>query len=337
MTITISHTDYDALWQQANPKPQDKGHTDFSDIRRTVPDQLGQGYIRSMQWNGLDLTLYQYQLHEDVQIFGEAQELIGNEYAAFRSGEIGFHLSGNRSGMHTGDNFLEWGYCDNEDDWSFDTYANEPIIKVDLHLSSSCSLSKLVTDTLKKLPTEIHRSLEDDGGKMLYETNIITPAMQVPLKQIFQCPFEGTIKQIYLEGKCLELVALKLDQLKELDKRVDPSCWLSADDVERVHRAKAILIDNLDSPPSLIKLARLVHLNDYKLKIGFRQIFGTTVFGYLYQHRMEVARQLLAKRQMNVKEVAQKVGYASQSRFAAAFRKQFGLNPKAYLLSQKSG
>ena len=51
---------------------------------------------------------------------------------------------------------------------------------------------------------------------------------------------------------------------------------------------------------------------------------------------MEVARQLLAEQRMNVKEVARTVGYANQSRFAVAFRKQFGMNPKVYLLSQKS-
>lgn len=84
-------------------------------------------------------------------------------------------------------------------------------------------------------------------------------------------------------------------------------------------------------------LARQVNLNDYKLKVGFKSVFGTTVFGCLHQHRMETAQQLLSQGHLNVKEVAQQVGYASQSRFAAAFRKQFGLNPKAYLLSKRSG
>ena len=107
--------------------------------------------------------------------------------------------------------------------------------------------------------------------------------------------------------------------------------------MDRIHYAKAILMDNLSDPPTLGELAHRVSLNDYKLKVGFRQVFGTTVFGYLHQHRMEVARQLLAAQRMNVKEVARTVGYASQSRFATAFRKRFGMNPKAYLLSKSSG
>jgi AraC-like DNA-binding protein len=59
-------------------------------------------------------------------------------------------------------------------------------------------------------------------------------------------------------------------------------------------------------------------------------IFGTTVFGYLRQCRMEQARLLLLEGRMNVREAAQAVGYASQSRFAAVFRKTFGVNPKTF-------
>ncbi|MEM9152230.1 MAG: AraC family transcriptional regulator, partial [Cyanobacteria bacterium P01_F01_bin.3] len=217
------------------------------------------------------------------------------------------------------------------------TYADEPIVKVDIGLDSQSALGQVVADALHDLPSDVRRCLEDCDDNCLYESNAITPAMLSPLKQILHCPFQGKIKQIYLESKCLELVALKLEQLKEIDQRTGLACPLKPDDVDRIHYAKAILMDNLSDPPTLGELAHRVSLNDYKLKVGFRQVFGTTVFGYLHQHRMEVARQLLAAQRMNVKEVARTVGYASQSRFATAFRKRFGINPKAYLLSKRSG
>jgi AraC family transcriptional regulator, transcriptional activator of the genes for pyochelin and ferripyochelin receptors len=161
--------------------------------------------------------------------------------------------------------------------------------------------------------------------------------MRSVLDQILNCPFTGNTRRIYLESKCLELIALKLEQFKQGD-RYDrkPLCSLKPDDVDRIYLARDIITQNVHNPPSLMQLARQVGLNDFKLKLGFRQIFRTTVFGYLHRHRMERARQLLSDRRMNVKEVAQAVGYANQSRFAAAFRKQFGINPKAYLLSKKS-
>ena len=100
--------------------------------------------------------------------------------------------------------------------------------------------------------------------------------------------------------------------------------------IEKIYQAKEILLSNLENPPSLMELARQVALNDFKLKRGFRQVVGTSAFKYLHDYRLEKARQLLVSGEMNVEEVAFKVGFDSRSYFALAFRKKFGLNPKQY-------
>jgi AraC-like DNA-binding protein len=83
------------------------------------------------------------------------------------------------------------------------------------------------------------------------------------------------------------------------------------------------------SPPGLPELARSVGLNEFKLKVGFRVLFGASVFGYLRTQRMDRARRLLAHRELSVTEVAAHVGYQNPSKFAAAFRKHFGFPPSA--------
>ncbi|WP_238393438.1 helix-turn-helix transcriptional regulator [Myxacorys almedinensis] len=90
------------------------------------------------------------------------------------------------------------------------------------------------------------------------------------------------------------------------------------------------------NPPSLLALARQVGLNDCKLKQGFQQVFHTTAFGYLRHYRMERARQLLMDSEVSIEQVAKMVGYSDRSRFAAAFRKEFGVNPKTYQLQWRS-
>ena len=93
--------------------------------------------------------------------------------------------------------------------------------------------------------------------------------------------------------------------------------------------ARDILIRNLDDPPSLLSLAKQTGINSFKLKQGFRQVFNTTVFGYLYAYRMEEARRLLGLGELSVTQVAQTVGYSHPGKFAAAFKKKFGITPKA--------
>ncbi|MGG6269512.1 helix-turn-helix transcriptional regulator [Leptolyngbya sp. AN03gr2] len=323
MAIILSRTDYDALWKAQNPTPASHLSNDSEQIQ-TVPDQLGQGWMQSIQLRGIDLCIFNYQLHEDLTV---QQQSFGTEW------EFGFNLSGNRSGNHSGENFIAWGTYEDSEDWV--TYANNPILKIDIHLETPDELSRWVTESLEDLPIEIRQWIEDPATRRFDDTNMITPAMRSTLEQILYCPFEGATKRIYLESKCLELIALKLEQIKNTKTAITHSD-LKPDDLDRICQAAQVLKDNLENPPSLIELAHQVNLNDYKLKIGFRQVFGTTVFGYLHQHRMEAAQQLLSDRVMNVKEVAQAVGYKNQSRFAAAFRKQFGINPKSYLLNQRS-
>ena len=102
---------------------------------------------------------------------------------------------------------------------------------------------------------------------------------------------------------------------------------LRSDDVDRIQHAKDILLSDLENPPSLLKLAQQVGLNDYKLKQSFKQVFGTTVFGYLHDYRMQQAYQLLEVGELNITEVSLKVGYSSLSSFNRAFKKKFGINP----------
>ena len=69
------------------------------------------------------------------------------------------------------------------------------------------------------------------------------------------------------------------------------------------------------------------------LKEGFKQIYGTTVYGFLFDYKMELARKLLESGGHNVNEVGLKVGYSTASHFIAAFKKQYGTTPKKYIQS----
>ncbi|NNK20846.1 MAG: helix-turn-helix transcriptional regulator, partial [Flavobacteriaceae bacterium] len=64
------------------------------------------------------------------------------------------------------------------------------------------------------------------------------------------------------------------------------------------------------------------------------QIYGDTVYSFLFEHKMEMARKMLETNQYNVNEVGLKVGYSTSSHFIAAFKKKYGTTPKKYLMAQ---
>jgi AraC family transcriptional regulator, transcriptional activator of the genes for pyochelin and ferripyochelin receptors len=104
---------------------------------------------------------------------------------------------------------------------------------------------------------------------------------------------------------------------------------ICSSDLDRLYQAREILLQDLENPPSLLDLAKQVGLNDYKLKAGFRRVFGTTVFGYLHEQRMTQAHDLLTSSDLPVTEIANQVGYTSLSAFSTAFKKFFGIRPSS--------
>ncbi|MBW4642030.1 MAG: AraC family transcriptional regulator [Goleter apudmare HA4340-LM2] len=157
----------------------------------------------------------------------------------------------------------------------------------------------------------------------------ITPAMFVVLQQILKPPFQGMMKRMYLESRVLELLALQLNQFLDQEQAVRYIPNLRPSDVEKTYHARDIIIRRAENPPSLLELAQLVGFGDRKLRYCFREVFGTTVFGYLHDYRMEQAKMMLASNsKIQVTEVANMVGYSHLGYFAKAFKQKFGISPK---------
>lgn len=162
----------------------------------------------------------------------------------------------------------------------------------------------------------------------------ITPAMAQILQQILGCPYQGSAQHLYLESKALELLALQIAGL-QADTPAPKSFKLKAGDLERVQYAREIVNTRLCDPPSLSELARQVGLNECTLKQGFRHLFGTTVFGYVRDCRMQQAQTLLHFPHLTIAQVAAQVGYRNPEAFSTAFRRQYAISPKAYQLQQR--
>ncbi|MDZ8135403.1 MAG: AraC family transcriptional regulator [Nostoc sp. DedQUE04] len=185
--------------------------------------------------------------------------------------------------------------------------------------------------SFKELPTLLQQLLENPTKERFHQPlGAITPAMRLVLKQILQCPFRETLRQMYLEAKVLELLTLQIAQWRENNLLLERSLYFRPDEIERLHHAKAILNQKLQHPPSLLNLARQIGLNDFKLKRGFREIFGTTVCGYVQSLRLEQAQQLLLGTNLTIAEIASQVGYESISHFGYLFKRQFGVTPRDY-------
>ncbi len=173
---------------------------------------------------------------------------------------------------------------------------------------------------------------EGNRDKKYYTDAIITPSMAVVLNQIMNYALHPSIKLLYFKGKAYELLSLYFNRPEDADKEQCPFL-VDEENVLKIRKAKEIIISRMAEPPTLQELSKEIGLPLKKLKDGFKQIYGEPVYAFLFDYKMEVARQLLASGSHNVNEVGLKVGYSTASHFIAAFKKKFGTTPKKYVMA----
>jgi len=175
----------------------------------------------------------------------------------------------------------------------------------------------------------------ENSARKYYDNLPFSSSIAVVLSQILQAKVHDSMKSLYFKGKVYELLSLYFN--KSEDPSVEQCPFLvDEENVQKIRKAKRIIVERMTDPPSLEALALEIGLPLKKLKEGFKQIYGETVFAYLLDFKMEEARRMLNSQKYNVNEVGLKLGYSTSSHFIAAFKKKYGTTPKKYLGSVSS-
>jgi len=243
-----------------------------------LPSDIGSGWVRHLMVRpGLEVTLMDFSLHRPILIRGgRAPSLI----------ELGFWQMGHdvRYRFDFGEGITQPNQVHlSRIPMSYEGEAlypcNERIMGISLSIMPEVFRGWL---TDQPLPQPLHQQLIEAAQVVMFQRQI-PAALKLPLSQIRETTWQGAMSRLYIEAKVMEIVALYVQYLTP--EIVSDQPHLSHDDIERLHEAKDMLLSRLDNPPSLLELARAVCLNDHKLKAGFKAVFGTTVFGLLYDQR----------------------------------------------------
>ncbi|MER3374564.1 MAG: AraC family transcriptional regulator [Allomuricauda sp.] len=103
---------------------------------------------------------------------------------------------------------------------------------------------------------------------------------------------------------------------------------LTPEDIQIIRDVRDMILNNLDKDlPTLKDLARQKGTNEYKLKYGFKQVYGTTIFRFLIQERLRMARTLIKHSTHTIKQIVQMTGFKSKTHFSRAFKDKYGMSP----------
>ncbi|MCW3103356.1 MAG: AraC family transcriptional regulator [Bacteroidetes bacterium] len=166
------------------------------------------------------------------------------------------------------------------------------------------------------------------AGSFSAAPQFISLSMHNALNDMAGCSYTGSLKEMYLKAKATELMALLAASAeKSLPQQ---SVIKNEYDRERILFARDYLLQHMEHPPSLPQLAIISGINEFKLKRGFKEIFDHTIYGYLSDAKLELAKGALDQRNKTVGEIAFELGYSSIQHFSKAFRKKYGLPPTAF-------
>jgi len=178
-------------------------------------------------------------------------------------------------------------------------------------------------DALKKFANNIvegKSTLISDEWK-----NIDYPSYQI-IQQIIHCQYKDDLKDLFLLSKSIELLVRTCEAHNTLAS--NKSRFIHSKlDKEKIIDVKELINTNLESPPSISEIAKIVGLNEYKLKGGFKEIFGMTIFGYVREERLSLAYQYLVDTEKSIASISDQLGYSSPQHFSNAFKKKFQETP----------
>ena len=106
--------------------------------------------------------------------------------------------------------------------------------------------------------------------------------------------------------------------------------YYTSPQVEIVKQIHKRLISDLQERPTIEELAKEFLINTATLKNTFKGIYGQPIGTYMKEYRIRQAATMLRQTQATIAEIANKVGYENQSKFATAFRDVLNVAPAEY-------
>ena len=154
----------------------------------------------------------------------------------------------------------------------------------------------------------------------------LTPAHYRIAAAMCDCQLEGSLGNLMMEGSLQQFIAMQLAPFVQPVLRRES---MSTRDRDNLYAVKDYLHKTFHTNHSLFDLSKQFGINQNKLKKLFKELFGIPVIEYLYNLKMEHAKNMLYDQGMYVAEVAAFVGYKNANHFATAFKRKFGVKPSS--------
>jgi AraC-like DNA-binding protein len=292
-----------------------------------IPAHLGQGYIRKLKFGpDFKIVIHQYLLNEELIIkrnsTGDRNDLVTMFfYSNEQPVEIAYNDDPQVLFSQRDESAIQVTSNDLSSSISFPPH--HPINYVVVGITPTRLKSLLAGNQLN----QILETITTSGNSFLFFESMNSET-KLLLKNIGAINSDNPLSSFYMQIKVQELLYLLFHKLS-LRESI-PHQTINSADAVRLLYVRNEIINDLSIPPIVSELAKVASMSETKLKQLFKQTFGSTIYNYYQQVRMEKAAFLLKHGKRSVAEVGYELGFANLSHFSRLFEKHYGLNPKRF-------
>lgn len=152
------------------------------------------------------------------------------------------------------------------------------------------------------------------------------PSVRHIFSELYQIP--ENIRQGYIRVKVLELLLILTGMNPEEDR--SEHAHFSEMQIRIIKEMHAFLMEHFNEHYTITELSERFELSPTVLKKCFKGVYGSSIYSYMKQYRLQVAERLLKESTLTVNEIATQIGYLNPNKFTAAFNAAYGMPPTVY-------
>jgi AraC-like DNA-binding protein len=318
ISFTYKLTSFSAFLQELANALQ----VEMKDNIMHLPDELGIGFLRAIQFKETDVLLYAFTLREDLVVKREKDE---KEYYILIYDEL---KQPENFGIQIGPDVLP----DNKSrtaaiyltsflyDVEYTLYKDVFVQGVRICLDKTWMQQYL---HLPNIEDVLEKYISMKTENIWYKP--VDPISRELLHEILNNNNESLL---YYQNRIMRMVEVFFNWLKNDSVYPSLRSTVSREDIEAAQTVEGILTDKAVAiPPTIKELSRKVAMSDSKLKKIFKMVYGSPIYEYFQKHRMQKARLMLLSGNYSIKDVGYTLGYSNLSNFTLAFKKEFGKLP----------
>ncbi len=137
------------------------------------------------------------------------------------------------------------------------------------------------------------------------------------------------IQKVELLDCCSDVMDLQINMITEFTERVnDATCGEKAN--PQIRKIRTYILQHLSEKITTDRMAKLLGINRTYLNELFQRETNMSPSAYVMKLRLDEAKRLLAISKKPLQEIADHLGFSSQSHFQNTFRREFGITPTEY-------